>query len=134
MRRLFRLSLVSGTAVAALFLVSMFAAMDPLFRLLTSHRELIVLAKLHAPWLIPVLVFGALAFMYDGLFLGLTEGRVLRNRMLISTFLVFGPVAALAYRLQNNHLLWFAMALFMLARADTLRLASRQLFARYGAP
>ena len=132
LRRLFRLSLVSGTAVAALFLVSMFAAMDPLFRLLTSHRELIVLAKLHAPWLIPVLVFGALAFMYDGLFLGLTEGRVLRNRMLISTLLVFGPVAALAYRLQNNHLLWFAMALFMIARAETLRLASRRLFAGYG--
>ena len=81
-----------------------------------------------------MLLVGALAFMYDGLFLGLTEGRLLRNSMLISTGLGFLPLALLALYLENNHLLWGALALFMAVRTLTLRLAERTLmqsFARW---
>ena len=84
----------------------------------------------HAAWLIPVLLFGALAFMYDGLFLGLTEGAILRNAMLVSTLLVFVPPALLAASRQSNDLLWFAMAAFMLARTVTLALAARKMLRR----
>ena len=80
-------------------------------------------------WLVPVLLLGSLAYMYDGLFLGLTEGRTLRNSMLLSSVVVFLPLAVIAARLANNHLLWTAMMLFMLARTGTLWLASRKLLA-----
>jgi MATE family multidrug resistance protein len=124
---LFRLSLVTGVGFAALFLVGLFFDPELLLGVLTSHRDLIVLARFYAPWLIPVLIFGALAFMYDGLFLGLTEGRRLRNAMLVSTFVVFVPLAAAAYYRESNGLLWLAMALFMVARTVTLGIASRGL-------
>jgi MATE family multidrug resistance protein len=125
LQRLFRLSLGTGLGFALLFLAGLFAAERPILRLLTSHDDVIATSAAYAWWLAPVLVFGSLAYMYDGLFLGLTEGRRLRNAMLLSTFVVFLPACGAALWLASNHALWAAMALFMLARTATLWVASR---------
>ncbi len=125
LKRLFRLSLATGLGFALLFLGLLFAVDKQVLGLLTSHADVIAIATDYAWWLVPVLLFGSLAYMYDGLFLGLTEGRRLRNAMLASTFVVFVPACAIAVRLRNNHLLWLAMALFMIARTGTLWAASR---------
>ncbi|EMG12310.1 hypothetical protein LEP1GSC116_4838 [Leptospira interrogans serovar Icterohaemorrhagiae str. Verdun HP] len=37
----------------------------------------------------PVLEVGAIAFILDGFFIGLTKGKILRNSMLISTAFFF---------------------------------------------
>lgn len=129
LRKLLRLSLVSGLGFAAVFLLVLFAVRDPLLGLLTSHGDLVALAGAYAPWLVPVLVFGSLAYMYDGLFLGLTRGPLLRNAMMFSTIVIFLPAAIVAVRLQDNHLLWGSLALFMVARAATLGWAGRRLLA-----
>jgi MATE family multidrug resistance protein len=131
LRYVLRLSMIVGLAFTALVLGALFAAPQTLFGVLTSHGELIELATRYAPWLIPVLLFGALAFMYDGLFLGLTEGRVLRNAMLVSLFAGFLPLALAGLWSRNNHLLWSAMAVFMMLRAWTLWAASRKLMVRF---
>jgi MATE family multidrug resistance protein len=120
LRQLFRLSLGSGLAFAVIFLLALLLVRKPLFSLLTSHEDLIEIGLRYLPWLIPVLLFGSLAYMYDGLFLGLTAGRRLRNAMLLSTFGVFVPICGVAVMLRNNHLLWASMALFMAARTLTL--------------
>jgi len=112
-----------------LFLALLFLAERPVLAMLTSHEDLITASIRFAPWLVPVLLLGSLAYMYDGLFLGLTEGRTLRNSMLLCTLGVFLPVAVAAIRLGDNDLLWASMALFMGARTATLWLASRKLLA-----
>lgn len=127
LRRLSRLALAAGEGFAAVFLALFLAAPGPVIRLMTSHPEVTALAASHGPWLLPVLLLGAVAYMYDGLFLGLTAGRALRNSMFVSTVLVFLPAALLALALRSNHLLWAAMVLFMAARAVTLARASRVL-------
>jgi MATE family multidrug resistance protein len=129
MRRLFRLSLATGLGFALLFLAAVFATMDQVLALLTSHADVRAAAAAYAPWLLPVLLFGSLAYMYDGLFLGLTEGRRLRNAMLVSTFAVFLPACGLALWQQSNPLLWLALTLFMAARTATLWAASRAVLA-----
>jgi Na+-driven multidrug efflux pump len=50
--------------------------------------------------------------------------------MILSTFVVFLPVAWAAVRVENNDLLWAAMALFMLARTITLWVPARSLLGR----
>jgi MATE family multidrug resistance protein len=120
LRRLIRLAVASGLAFATLVLALLFSAPRPLLGLLTSHENVIAVCVDFSPWLIPTLVFGSLAFIYDGIFLGLTRGRTLRNSMLFCTLLVFLPVAWIGARTGNNHLLWASMALFMLSRAVTL--------------
>jgi MATE family multidrug resistance protein len=120
LRRLTRLAVASGFGFAALVLGIFLVAPLPLLGLLTSHQDVIAACVHHTPWLIPTLLFGSLAFIYDGIFLGLTQGRTLRNSMIFCTLGVFLPLAWIGVRLESNNALWAAMGLFMLARAATL--------------
>lgn len=132
LRRLLRLAHGAGQVFAAVCLTALLAAPRTVLGLLTSQPEVLALGVRFAPWLVPVLVFGAAAFIYDGLFLGLTAGRALRNAMLVSTLAVFLPLASLAWLRESNHLLWLALAAFMAARGLTLAVASRSLLAPAG--
>lgn len=93
---------------------------ESLFGLLTSHVEVVEQLQQYSVWLIPVLGFGAIAYMLDGYFLGLTEGRILRQGMLTAVLTGFAPLAAIAYYLQNSQFLWLAMTAFMAGRAIVL--------------
>ncbi len=111
-------SLIAGLSFAALFIWFP----ESLFQLLTNHTDIIDRLNDYVWWLFPVLAFGSIAFMLDGYFLGLTQGKTLRNSTLISTFIGFAPLAIAAGQLQNSHLLWLALSLFMATRAITLTL------------
>jgi MATE family multidrug resistance protein len=93
---------------------------NPIFGLLTNHNPVIQHLLRFTPWLFPVLGFGAIAYLLDGYFLGLTEGRRLRNASLLSTLVGFLPLGFLAAWTQSEHLLWLAMAVFMATRVLTL--------------
>ena len=130
LRRLLRLSLAVGFACAAGFALFVIFAPGLLYPLLTSHAEVVETATRHGYWLLPVLLFGSAAYIYDGFFLGLTEGRVLRNSMLFSTG-IFGALAWVALRQQDNHLLWLAMMLWMASRTGTLAWAGQRLLGEF---
>lgn len=125
LRRVIRLAMATGVAFALVFLAGLAAAPTRVLGLLTSHGDVVAAGRTFAVWLWPVLVLGAVAFVYDGLFLGLTAGRALRNTMLLSSLGVFLPLAMWAVVRDSNHLLWLAMAAFMAARAATLGWAAR---------
>ncbi len=110
------LSLTTGLITAGIFMVMP----QTLFGMLTIHTEIVTATQAVVFWLIPVLGFGAIAFMLDGYFIGLTQGTVLRDSSVIAVLLGFTPTALLAWWQHNVHLLWLAMVLFMVARAITL--------------
>ncbi|MDJ0591584.1 MAG: guanitoxin biosynthesis MATE family efflux transporter GntT [Pleurocapsa sp. MO_226.B13] len=111
-------SLIAGLGFAAIFCLFP----QGLFGLLTNHSEVIEGVRDYIWWLFPVLGFGAIAYMLDGYFLGLTAGKILRQSTLIAAFLGFAPVAIAAWYWQANNLLWLALAVFMATRSITLGL------------
>ncbi|MEM1179831.1 MAG: MATE family efflux transporter [Acidobacteriota bacterium] len=125
--RLLTMAFQSAAAFGAAFAFAAILFPAPLLGTLTSHAEVISLGSSLRWWLLPVLLFGSAAYVLDGLFLGLTEGRSLRNAMASSAILGFGPMAWLALHRQDTHLLWAALASFMCARVLTLGLAWRRL-------
>ena len=127
LRQLLKTSIKSGLIFAGLFLALVFTAPGPIFSLLTSHQNIIDSCIQYSYWLIPVLGFGSIAFIFDGFLLGLTRGRDLRDTMLLSMLLFFLPPALFAYFQRENHLLWFALAVFMLARSVFLGLRIRKI-------
>lgn len=131
LRRLVRLALSVGVGFALVLLGALLLSPRVLphgaLGLLTSHEEVLALANRFSGWLVPTLCLGAVAYIYDGLFLGLTQGRALRNTMMLSTLGVFCPLAITALSVASNHLLWASLATFMLARAATLHGARRGL-------
>ena len=86
----------------------------------TSHVELVETVRSYDHWLYATLLIGAIAYIYDGYFIGLTEGAILRNAMAVSTLTCFAPTAAVAVARGSNDLLWLAMVVFMVARVATL--------------
>lgn len=118
--RLRRLALKSGILLTMPFVLLVLLVPRQTYSTLTSHPETLTLAMEHNLWLVPALFFGSMAFIYDGYFLGLTRSRSLRNCMLASTLVVFGPLAYAALQLSSSHLLWFAITAFMAARGASL--------------
>jgi multidrug resistance protein, MATE family len=113
------LSLGLGLAIA--LLVALFPL--PIFSLLTIHLEVVQQIPDYVFWLLPVLGFGSIAFMLDGYFIGLTAGNILLRSAIVSSLVGFAPVATLAWYWQNPHLLWLALALFMVGRVIPMAIA-----------
>ena len=59
------------------------------------------------------------SFTYDGIYVGATLSREMRNTMLVSTFGVFVP-AWYVFSFLGNHGLWLAFTCFMAARGLTM--------------
>ena len=109
-------SLIAGLSFATVFCLFP----QQLFGLLSDHHEVIEIVSNYVWWLFPVLGFGAIAYMLDGYFLGLTAGKILRHSTLLAAGLGFAPVAIAAWYWQTNNLLWLALTLFMATRSITL--------------
>ena len=103
-----------------------FAVVGPwIIRLLTDLPEVREVALEYLPWMIASPVISVWAFLYDGIFVGATRAKEMRNMMLMSSLVVFLPAW---YLLQpfGNHGLWLAFTLFMGARGGFMFWAYRQ--------
>jgi MATE family multidrug resistance protein len=86
-----------------------------LIRLLTDLPNVRSTAMQFLPWLVISPLVSVWSFLYDGVYVGATRSKEMRDLMLISTFAVFLPAWFL---LQNygNHGLWLAFTIFMASR------------------
>ena len=108
--------LVWSVSIAAAMSLA-FALFGPaVIRLLTSLPGVIAAADEHLIWLIVSPLVSVWSFAYDGVFIGATRVREMRNVMVLSTLAIFLPVWWLSRDL-GNHGLWLAFMLFMAARA-----------------
>jgi MATE family multidrug resistance protein len=103
------------TGGVALAFVAMFALGGPaLFALLTSLDEVRRAAMDYLPWLVAAPLACAWGYLWDGVFVGATMSRQMRDTMIVSA--VVFAVAWWALRPLGNHGLWAAFLLFSLMR------------------
>jgi MATE family multidrug resistance protein len=88
---------------------------------LTTNNDVREAARLYLPWAVAAPVVGVAAFQLDGIFIGATRTREMRNMMLIS-LAVFLAAWAMLTPVLGNHGLWASLTLFSLTRAITLGL------------
>lgn len=94
-----------------------FALGGPLFvNVLTDLPAVRATTMTYLPWIVISPLVSVWSFLYDGVFVGATRAREMRDIMLISTLVVFLPAWYLLQGL-GNHGLWLAFTLFMLSRA-----------------
>lgn len=67
---------------------------------------------------IPIITFAA--FLWDGIYIGATASKAIRNTMIISSILVFLPLWHFLIPAFGNHGLWIAFLGFMLARGISM--------------
>ena len=82
-----RWSLIFAAGYSVVFLLGGALIID----LLTDLVDVRAAARDYLPWLIVMPLISAWCFLYDGVFVGMTLARQMRNIMLVSTFAVFIP-------------------------------------------
>lgn len=123
--RTLRIANIYGLVTAAGIIVFYLAAGPTVLGWLTSHQDVIDFAVRYLPWVALALVFSTLSYVYDGLFIGLANGKIMRNSMAVATFF-FLPAAWLAKEQQSVNGLWAAMVGFMAIRTGVLLWRARK--------
>tara|TARA_B100001109_G_scaffold174388_1_gene142545 strand:+ start:7732 stop:9036 length:1305 start_codon:yes stop_codon:yes gene_type:complete len=105
-----------GIGVAFLFSVVFYYLGEEVLYLLTDKSEIIQVAMEYLPWLIIAPLINSFAFIWDGIYIGATASKAMRNLMIISSLIFFLPTFYFARPLFENHGLWLALSVFMLSR------------------
>ncbi|MCZ4259974.1 MATE family efflux transporter [Limimaricola sp. G21655-S1] len=86
---------------------------------MTTAPEVRAAARDYLPWMVATPLFGLIPWMLDGIFIGATRSRDMRNMMALSAAIYFAA-AMLLTTLFGNHGLWAAMLVSYVARGATL--------------
>ncbi len=118
-----------GMGIALVTSLLYFVGLKYFMLILTNNREILSLAARYYGWVVVLPVTSLAAFIWDGVYVGVTASRAMRNTMIVSALLVFLPAFYLLFPLYGNHGLWLALQLFMVSRGLSMWLmASRAVF------
>ena len=120
-RAILRASTMAAGVVAVLMSLTYLAFGAELVRLFTNQEPVRLLAMRFLPWAIAMPSIAVWGFQLDGIFIGATRAKDLRDSMVIS-FLGYLALAVVLERWFGNNGLWCAFRCFMVLRGITLAL------------
>jgi len=122
-RHIFLWAFLFGGAIMLVF--GLFG--EQLLHFFTDQSDLIGQAKPYLIWIIIAPVVNVAAYIWDGIYLGATVSKPLRNAMIVAMLLFLGAVYLLMPF--GNHGLWGALTVLLVARGVLLTvLAPKHLF------
>ncbi|MBT3751063.1 MAG: MATE family efflux transporter, partial [Bacteroidetes bacterium] len=131
MLRSIRLLFMWGLFISIPFTVAYAFWGDQFLFILTDNAKVIEASKPYLIWILFVPLAGFPSFLWDGIYIGATASKGMRNTMLIATFLVFVPVFFATRNSMENHGLWLALILFLVARgASQTFLAKKHIYTK----
>ncbi len=119
-----------GFAVCVVLTLLFIFGNEYIFKILTDKDTIIQMSRDYEfwLWLMPLTVFSA--FIWDGIYIGATASKAMRNTMIVSSIFIFLPSYHLLKPLIGNHALWTAIMLFMASRGISLSvMANKTIFA-----
>ncbi|MEX0286407.1 MAG: MATE family efflux transporter [Paracoccaceae bacterium] len=108
-----------GVSVAMGLSIALFGV--ELIEIMAKSTEVQETARIYLIYLVFVPILSCAAFMLDGIFVGATRSRDMRNMMFVS-FVVYLLALAALLPLFGNHGLWMALLISFIARGVTLGL------------
>ena len=113
--RAIRLSFIWGMGVAVLFSLLYGVAGDAFLHVYTNQQDVIDATRPYLFWMILFPLLSTPSYLWDGIFIGLTASKAMRNTMLLAIS-IYLLTFWLAGTTGGNHGLWLTMLLFMVAR------------------
>jgi MATE family multidrug resistance protein len=87
--------------------------------IMTTSSDVRMVAAQYLPWMVAAPLLGGASWMLDGIFIGATRSRDMRNMMIVS-FGFYAASLAVLMPMYGNHGLWAAMTIFFVVRGITL--------------
>ena len=104
---------------------------DLIIALLTDIPNVRATAQYYLVWLVVLPIIGVWSYLLDGIFIGATRAKDMRDSMLLATVIGFIPAWYLLQPLEN-HGLWLAFHIFMVVRALVLGIVFARIHRRNG--
>lgn len=124
LRRCIRLLLVWCAGVAALYIVAYIFWWEPILGLFTSSPTIMACAEEYIWWIVMVPLVGFIPFLIDGILIGATKTRIMRNTTfwaLVAFFVLFFALRATL----GNRALWIAFIGFIVVRFALMLVATK---------
>ncbi len=118
-RRVVRCVLLDGTVVAVAFTLLYIIGGDRFLGLLTSDGRVVAASGGYFWWAVLIPLSGMAAFVFDGIFVGITRSK----SMFLSTVIasaVFFVLYLLLHPMMGNHALWLAFLIYLIVRGAVL--------------
>ena len=96
------------------------------YELSDDKEHIIIAAKDYMGWVLLIPLTGFVAFLYDGILIGMTESAIMRNAIFIATALFFVFFFTLSPFFANSAL-WIAFITYLLGRSVLMAVFSRNL-------
>ncbi len=124
LRRCNRLLLVWCAGVALLYIVAYIFWWQPILSIFTSSPTIMACAEEYIWWIVMVPLVGFIPFLIDGILIGATKTRIMRNTTffaLVAFFVLFFALEGLL----DNRALWIAFIGFIVVRFVLMLIATR---------
>ena len=109
------LSFFSAIIISILY----FIFFKQIINIITDIEILRFISYKHAVWIIIMPPVAAFCYQLDGIFIGASQTKELRNAMMVSVFF-FIVLSVYLTKFFGNHGLWFSLLVFMILRSLTL--------------
>jgi MATE family multidrug resistance protein len=117
--------LLWGGVVSIIFIIIYALFGQNILGIFTDNQDVISFAKNYLFWILLIPVTGFIAFLYDGILIGLTESVIMRNAIFISTaafFLIYFSLSPI----MGNNALWLAFLTYLLGRSLLMMIMSKK--------
>jgi len=109
-----------GSGLGLLFVLIYALGASTILRLFTNQEALVNLSLTYMGWTIAAPFVNSFCYIWDGIYIGATASKAMRNTMLFSAFVIFLPLFYIGRYYWGNHGIWAAMLVFMAMRWLTM--------------
>lgn len=115
LRKLVKYLFFWGGNFAILFTIVYLLWNTEIASFLTNKKEVIPYLLEYKKWILLIPIAGFAAFLWDGIYIGATASKQMRNSMLLATA-VFFSIFYTFFENNNNNILWISFIIFLFAR------------------
>lgn len=120
-----RLLLLWGFSISVPFTILYAVFPSTFVRIISDNPNILLEVKPYYIYMIVIPIITFAAFIWDGIYIGATASKAIRNTMIIATIFVFLPAWYLLTPKFGNHGLWIAFLCFMIARGVSMSVMAK---------
>ena len=124
--KVIRLLLLWGFSISIPFTILYAIFPSTFVRIISDNPNILTEVKPYYIYMIVIPLITFAAFIWDGIYIGATASKAIRNTMIIATIFVFLPAWYLLTPKFSNHGLWMAFMCFMIARGATMTIMAKK--------
>ncbi|MBQ5689798.1 MAG: MATE family efflux transporter [Bacteroidales bacterium] len=122
LQKVIRLLLIWGFSISIPFSILYALFPTEFVKIISDNTEILTEIKPYYIYMIIIPLITFAAFIWDGIYIGATASKAIRNTMIISSIFVFIPSWYILMPRFGNHGLWIAFLFFMIARGAAMSL------------